>query len=149
LAAAVTFRTFASEEFIPLIKDKTELNVGSHVGIDMRTVLVRKIGFKRYKDRSDRQNEVWAGRPVNMAAKLSNESNDRELLASDRFFKKLTSRYALKSCGCPNIEISDLWSEKDVSEDDRFDFDTAYSLSSVWCSRHGKEFCTKLLGEDE
>lgn len=115
----------------------------------MRTVLVRKIGFKRHRGRSDRQNEVWAGRPVNMAAKLSSESGDNELLASDRYFKKLTSRYALKSCGCPNDEVVDLWSEKDVSDDDRFDFDTAYSLGSIWCRRHGQEFCTELLKGDE
>lgn len=149
LAAAVTFRTFAKEEFVPLVKDKTGLDVGCHVGIDMRTVLVRKIGFKRHRGRSDRQNEVWAGRPVNMAAKLSSESGDNELLASDRYFKKLTSRYALKSCGCPNDEVVDLWSEKDVSDDDRFDFDTAYSLGSIWCRRHGQEFCTELLKGDE
>ena len=149
LAAAVTFRTFSREEFVPLIKNNTELDVGCHVGIDMRTVLVRKIGFKRYRSRTDRQNEVWAGRPVNMAAKLSSESNDHELLASDRFFKQLTSRYALQTCGCPNGEIVDLWSKKDVSEDDRFDFDFAYSLGSIWCATHGKEFCTELLKGDE
>jgi class 3 adenylate cyclase len=149
LAAAVTFRTFATEEFVPLVHGKTGLDVGCHVGIDMRTVLVRKIGFKRYRGRTDRQNEVWAGRPVNMAAKLSSESGDKELLVSDRYYKKLTSRYALKSCGCPGNKVVDLWSEKDVSEDDRFDFETAYSLGSVWCKTHGKEFCTKLMAEDE
>lgn len=148
LAAAVTFRTFAKEEFVPLVKYKTGLDVGCHVGIDMRTVLVRKIGFKRYRGRSDRQNEVWAGRPVNMAAKLSNESGDNELLASERYFKKLTSRYALKTCGCPNNEVVDLWSENDVSDDDRFDFDTVYSLGSIWCIQHGREFCTELLKDD-
>lgn len=149
LAAAVTFRTFAKEEFIPLVTEKTGLDVGCHVGIDARTVLVRKIGFKRYRGRSDRQNEVWAGRPVNMAAKLSSESGDNELLASSRFYKKLSSRYALKSCGCPNDEIVDLWSERDVEDDDRFDFDTAYSLGSIWCRTHGQEFCANLLADDE
>ena len=47
LAAAVSFRTFATEVFIPLVTEATDLDVGSHAGIDMRTVLVRKIGFKR------------------------------------------------------------------------------------------------------
>lgn len=149
LASAVTFRTFATEEFTPLIKDKTGLDIGCHVGLDARTVLVRKIGFKRYRGRSDRQNEVWAGRPVNMAAKLASEANDDELLASGRFFQKLTSRYALKTCGCPQGDIVDLWSEKDVSDDDRFDFDTAHTLGSIWCRVHGKEFCEKLVAEDE
>lgn len=149
LASAVTFRTFAKEEFVPLVSEKTGLDVGCHVGIDVRTVLVRKIGFKRYRGRSDRQNEVWAGRPVNMAAKLASESGDIELLASARFFEKLNSRYALKSCGCPNDEVVDLWSEKDVEEDDRFDFDTAHSLGSIWCKTHGRDFCSNLLADDE
>lgn len=149
LAAAVTFRTFAKVEFIPLVTKKTGLDVGCHVGIDARTVLVRKIGYKRYNERSDRQNEVWAGRPVNMAAKLAAQSNDSELLVSDRFFKMLTSRYALKSCGCPSGRIADLWQEKDMSGDDRFDFDTAYALESIWCGTHGKDFCAKLLEGDQ
>lgn len=149
LAAAVTFRTFAKEEFIPLVKDKTGIDIGCHVGIDSRTVLVRKIGFKRYRGRSDRQNEVWAGKPVNMAAKLASESGDDELLSSDRFYRKLSSRYALKSCGCPNDEVVDLWEQKDVADDDRFDFDTAYTLGSIWCKTHGREFCRSLLADDD
>lgn len=149
LAAAVTFRTFAGEEFVPLVKDETGLDVGNHVGIDMHLVLVRKVGFKRYRDRSDRQNEVWAGRPVNMAAKLASVSGDNELLASKRFFDKLSSRYALQSCGCPKNEVVDLWAKKDVSDDDRFDFDFAYSLESIWCKEHGQKFCTELLKEDK
>lgn len=149
LAAAVTFRTFAVEEFIPLVKEKTGIDIGCHVGIDSRTVLVRKIGFKRYRGRSDRQNEVWAGKPVNMAAKLAAESGDDELLVSDRFYRRLSSRYALKSCGCPNDEVVDLWQGKDVADDDRFDFDTAYTLRSVWCKTHGREFCRNLLADDD
>lgn len=149
LAAAVTFRTFAKEDFIPLVERRTGLDVGCHVGIDCRTVLVRRMGLRRHAGRTDRQNEVWAGRPVNMAAKLASDSTDDELLTSKRFYEKLTSRYALKSCGCPNGEIVELWSEKDVSNDDRFDFDTAYSLRSIWCKTHGREFCSNMLADDD
>lgn len=149
LAAAVTFRTFAVEEFMPTVKNNTNIDVGCHVGIDSRTVLVRKVGLKRFNDRSDRQNEVWAGKPVNMAAKLASDSGDDELLASDRFYNKLSSEYALKSCGCPNGIQADLWQEKDSSSDDRFDFDKFYSLKSIWCTTHGKDFCQRLLDADE
>jgi class 3 adenylate cyclase len=78
LAAAVTFKTFAREEFTPRIKEKTEQAVGSHLGIDQKTVLVRKLGLKRHAERTDRQNEVWAGKPVNMAAKLASISEDND-----------------------------------------------------------------------
>ena len=149
LAAAVTFRTFSELEFMPRVRERTGLDVGSHVGIDMRTVLVRKIGLKKHSGRSDRQNEVWAGRPVNMASKLSSISGDNEILASDRYLKKLSSPYALQSCGCPDDEVVDLWKEKDVSKDARFDFDTAHSLKSCWCKNHGKESCKELLDADD
>ncbi len=144
-ASAVTAKTFIKTEFVPTIKEQTGIEVGSHLGIDQKTVLVRKIGYKRYRGRSDRQNEVWAGKPVNMAAKLSGLSEDSELLVSERFFKNINHKFVTKSCGCPNGEKVDLWKEKDLSEDKKFDFDKAYSLRTIWCSIHGKEYCESIL----
>lgn len=87
IAAAVTFKTFVEDEFEPRIRKRTNLSIGAHIGIDIKTVLVRKIGLKRHHGRTDKQNEVWAGKPVNMAAKLVSLSRKGELLASDRFFQ--------------------------------------------------------------
>ena len=148
LAAAVTFKTFANSSFKSLVSDKTDLDIGSHMGIDMKTLLVKKIGLKSVGGRSDRNNEVWAGRPVNMASKLSSLSDDNELLISNRFFNKLKCDAALKTCGCPDDEKFDLWKEKDLSDDDRFDFNKAYSLGSNWCTVHGREYCQILLDFD-
>lgn len=152
LAAAVTFKTSAKEVCVPKIKDKTAIEVGSHIGIDQKTVLVRKIGLKRYGSRTDRQNEVWAGRPVNMAAKLASLSADDELLTSSRFFSNLKDERVLLSCGCsdgrPGGTKAYLWSEKDLSQDKRFDFQVAYSLKSNWCRRHGREYCEAILALD-
>jgi class 3 adenylate cyclase len=150
LAAAVSFKTFAYEEFRQDVKKTTELEIGSHAGIDMRTVLVRKIGFKRYRGRSDRQNEVWAGKPVNMAAKLAALSDDNELLVSKRFFDKLTSDRAIWSCGCGSADgkSSRLWTEYDLSDKEQFDFDSAYRLGSNWCKTHGQGYCSEMLKAD-
>jgi len=148
LAAAVTFKTFAKEVFVPKIRDKTGVDVGSHIGIDQKTVLVRKIGLKRYGSRTDRQNEVWAGKPVNMAAKLASLSDNDELLASSRFFPNLKDEHALSSCGCPSGIKTYLWSEKDLSQDKRFDFQVAYGLKSSWCRIHGQEYCEAILALD-
>lgn len=148
LAAAVTFKTFAKEEFSPRVRKQTDVLVGCHIGIDQRTVLVRKLGFKRYRGRTDRQNEVWAGRPVNMASKLASLSDDNELLCSDRFYANIKSEKALKSCGCPSGEKVDLWSKMDVAENDKFDFTMAYILKSCWCSTHGSEYCDEIIKED-
>lgn len=148
LAAAVTFKTFAEEEFVPIVRKRAEVDVGCHIGIDQGTLLVRKIGLKRKNGRTDRQNEVWAGRPVNMSSKLAAKTEHGELLASDRFFKQFRSELVLKSCGCPNGEKVDLWDSIDLSDDTRFDFATAYRLRSRWCREHGREYCEAILKLD-
>jgi class 3 adenylate cyclase len=148
LAATVTFKTFVDESFTPIIKKKTkDAIVGGHYGIDRKTVLVRRIGLKDHPGREDtRNNEVWAGKPINMAAKLVSLANRDELLVSDRYFENLQSDLALKSCGCG--EPVDLWTPKDLSEFNQFDFNTAYRLRSNWCKTHGKEYCRELLKLD-
>ncbi len=158
LAAAVTFKTFASEVFVPRLRKDTDIPVGAHIGIDQKTVLVRKIGLKRYGDRTDRQNEVWAGKPVNMAAKLAAISEDEQLHVSDRYFQQIQHELVTHSCTCAYDEAGNriqgtdkrtLWTEVDVSEDERFDFNTAHLLSSQWCKIHGKEYCEAILALDD
>ena len=153
IAAAVTFKTFARMDCIPYIQDLTNTDVGTHIGIDQETVLVRKVGLKRHNDRTDRQNEVWAGKPVNMAAKLASLASDNELIVSDRYFENIRNELVLYSCGCSNGESGGekvyLWEEKDVEEDPRFDFDKAFVLTSLWCNLHGKEYLEKILALDE
>lgn len=148
LCAAVTFKTFAQEEFVPKAKSKTGEDVGYHIGIDQKTILVRKIGLKMVNDRTDRQNEVWAGKTVNMAAKLASKA-DSSLLVSDRYFDNFTDKKSTHSCGCGGSnEPQPLWTDVDVSGDPLFDFDTAHRLESAWCKTHGREFCDYLLDQD-
>src|SRR5690606_7789353 len=100
LAATVSVKTFVKNEFTPKVEDKTGLEIGGHFGMDQRTVLVRKMGLKFVEGRTDRQNEVWAGKPVNMAAKLASRSTDNKLWVSDRFYDGLKDEKATMSCGC-------------------------------------------------
>lgn len=150
LAATVTFKTFVQNVFTPKIKKKTGLEIGAHIGIDQKTVLVRKIGLKSHDNRTDRQNEVWAGKPINMAAKLASKSNIEELIVSDRYFKHLKDEHVLKSCGCDSNGIKqNLWKEKDFSSDSLFDFDKGYLLESIWCPTHGTAYCEHILTLDD
>jgi class 3 adenylate cyclase len=148
LAAAVTFKTFAEEVFVPKAKTKVQVDIGAHIGIDQRTVLVRKIGLRQVEGRTDRQNEVWAGKPVNMAAKLASRTTGTELLVSDRFYDRLTSDKAIMSCGCPGGTKAYLWQVVDLTADSLFDFNKAYRLGSSWCKIHGSEYCDALLRAD-
>lgn len=148
LVAAVDFKTFSQEEFVPRVARSTSLDIGTHIGIAQRTVLVRRLGFKRVDGRTDRQNEVWAGRPVNMAAKLASLTKDKELLASEHYYNRLRDRRATHTCGCPDGKPEPLWASRDVSADARFDFNRAYLLESCWCEKHGKDTAEALLDRD-
>lgn len=151
--SAISFKTFADLEFVTRLRPLTSVEVGCHIGIDQKTVLVRKIGLKRRNGRTDRQNEVWAGKPVNMAAKLASISQHNQLLVSDRYFEKIYDEKARWSCGCKsdgtNSGIKEyLWEEIDVRDKNLFDFDCAHSLKSNWCVNHGKEYAEALLELD-
>ncbi|PSB19887.1 hypothetical protein C7B65_09440 [Phormidesmis priestleyi ULC007] len=148
LAATISFKTFVYEHFTPKVEALTEQHIGGHFGIDQKTVLVRRFGLKTYQNRTDRQNEVWAGKPINMAAKLASLSTDNKLWVSDRFFGNLRDEKATHSCGCPSGNKVELWTEENMSDDSRFDFDTAYSLDSNWCEKHGRSFCSSLVELD-
>lgn len=148
LAAAVTFKTFAATTFVPTFKEQTGIELGAHIGIDQKTLLVRKIGLMKHADRTDRQNEVWAGKPVNMASKLAAMGAAGQLHASSRYFARIKHERALKTCGCPDGEKVDLWTPVPVTDDPKFDFDTAYLLLSHWCEKHGAEYCDAILALD-
>lgn len=152
LAAAVTFKTFAFEVFVPEMKKNGDEGIGAHVGIDQKTVLVRKLGLKRIDDRTDRQNEVWAGKPVNMASKLASLGEQNQMLVSDRYFGRLKDEHALLTCGCEQGTYtgnrSPLWKEVQVTDKPYFDFEKAWALESRWCGVHGAEFCDALLALD-
>ena len=148
----VSFKTFVSKEFTPRVREAMGgTTIGGHYGTDCKTVLVRKMGLKIVDGRTDRQNEVWAGKPVNMAAKLASRSTNDEIWVSDRFYKKLTGEKARMSCGCssPDGAPTMLWHDRDLSEDQRFDFNKAMVLRSNWCPTHGKQFLREIVRYDD
>ena len=146
LCAAVTFKTLCQELLADAIKD---FKISAHIGIDEKHSLFKRIGL-----RGDWQNVVWAGKSVNMAAKLSALASSQEIAVSSRVMEKIKlpkfSKYAYLSCGCSNDTIGEpkpLWTEVDVSGKGYFDFDKAYTCKSNWCKTHGNEYCQKLIKE--
>lgn len=125
------------------------------MGIDKKTVLVKQLGIRDAEGRDRRKNEVWAGKPINMAAKLASRSHDNELLVSDRFYEHLSKNdYVQKTCGCSfgmadQHEIVDVWAAVDVSKEKIFDFNTAYSMKNCWCINHGKEWAENMISFDK
>ncbi|MBU1863907.1 MAG: hypothetical protein KKH94_09615 [Candidatus Omnitrophica bacterium] len=147
LCAAVTFKTLCYELLSTAIKD---FKISAHIGIDEKQSLFKRIGL-----RGDWHNVVWAGKPVNMAAKLSALAEEQQIAISSRVFEKIIqprfNKYAYLSCGCTADGVSgkstSLWTELNVTGKGYFDFDKAYTCKSNWCKIHGNDYCEKLMKE--
>lgn len=151
--AGMTFKTFVAR----VLADETpELADGEpiscHIGIDTKTVLVKRVGLRRVEGQTTKQNEVWAGKPVNMAAKLAALGGSNDLVVSERVFKRFLkdgSELVLKSCGCPDGKKQNFWRPIDLTLDPKFDFSRAHNIvTSGWCAKHGVAFCEAILKLD-
>lgn len=159
VASAVTARTQIERDIAVRFKEDTstdrELTAG--VGIDRGTLLVRRLGLRGAK-----QNEVWAGKPVNMASKLSSVACSNQVVVSGRVFSRfqqasyIRRRALLWTCGCsddvqgdgldiPIGETECLWTEESAPAEMGLDFDQLYRLESKWCCVHGAEFCETIV----
>ena len=158
-ACAITMKTQMERVVEPRFRNDASTKQGLKVGIgvDQGTLLVRRLGL-----RNTGQNEVWAGRPVNAAAKLSSIAGNNQVVVSDRVFagygiaSKIRQRALLWSCGCsdgkpkaglalPAGQTTHLWTKVGVPKKLGLEFDSAHSLKTMWCGKHGPEFCEAVL----
>ena len=158
-ACAITMRTQVEENVAVRFKRDAsvqwDLKVG--VGVDMGTLIVRQLGL-----RGTKLNEVWAGKPVNVAAKLSSVAGPNEVVVSDRMFAgyegaaRIRQQALLWSCSCggenPRAglstapgQTSKLWAKQAAPKDLGLDFGSVYRRKSGWCKRHGSELCEAIL----
>ena len=158
-ACAITMKTHMERVVEPRFRKDASTKQGLKVGIgvDQGTLLVRRLGL-----RGTRQNEVWAGSPVNAAAKLSSVAGGNQVVVSDRVFakygnaSKIRQRALLWSCGCsagkpkgglglPAGQTTPLWNKVAVPQKLGLDFHSAHSLKTMWCGKHGPEFCEAVV----
>ena len=158
-ACGITMNTLVeSNVSVRFQKDaSTNWKLSAGIGIDQGTLLVRRLGL-----RGTKQNEVWAGKPVNMAAKLSSLAEANEMAVSDRVFalyehaSRLQQRALIWSCGCdgevggagldvPIGHTCCLWEQEPAPEGLGLDFTNLHRLRSPWCVTHGSEFCDAIV----
>ena len=158
-ASAITMRTQVELEVAKRFEQDTssEWKLTAGIGIDQGTLLVRRLGL-----RGTKQNEVWAGMPVNMASKLSSVADSNQVVVSDRVFReyerasKLRRRALIWTCGCdgptigrgldvPSGQTKYLWDKEPAPQEVTFDLPFIYRLKSQWCSTHGPEFCEAIV----
>lgn len=155
---AITMKTYIHRILADQVRQETSVdwNLTAGIGMDRGRLLVRRLGL-----RGTKQNEVWAGMPVNIAAKLSSVAEPNQLVVSERIFNdfcrasKLRKRAIVWSCGCGNgirgrgLDIGAgvtryLWKQEIAPVDLGLDFENLHRLDSNWCDVHGSEFCEAI-----
>ena len=158
-ACGITMKTLVDRKVSAQFKRdaNTDWEITAGIGIDRGTLLVRRLGL-----RGTKENEVWAGKPVNVASKLSSLAAPNEMVVSDRVFgmykraSKLRRQALIWSCGCDNGaegagldaplgSTTHLWKRESAPEDQGLDFENLHRLRSLWCVTHGPEFCEAVV----
>lgn len=151
LLAGVTFKTLVEKYLKSYVRTQiSDWEISSKIGIAKGTVLVKRIGTRNVGDQKYNW-AVWAGKPVNYSAKLSDEAKSDTILVTEEVFLDISQQkfydYLVLSCGCENGEHtgekSNLWS---VREDLEERFSTKiWELKSCWCNEHGQDYINKVL----
>lgn len=144
MCAAITLRTFSEHILVPQLQSrlpKKPPETGIKVGVAAGQILVKKVGV-----RGDNE-PVWAGRPVNFAAKCAQAAEEHQVIITGKVHDKIkNNEYLTYSCGCPSGgSYSYLWKAKTVATLPS-DVGSSYQLTSNgWCKEHGAEFCSAVL----
>ena len=158
-ACAVTMQTLVEREVAARFKEDSasDWKLTAGIGVDCDTLLVRRLGL-----RGTKMNEVWAGKPVRVAAKLSSVAGRNQVVVSERTlkhfqsFSRLRRKALLHSCGCtgrnrgigldaPLGQMPCLWQRTKVPGHIGLDFRYAYQRGACWCEVHGAQFCEALV----
>ncbi|QGF23783.1 hypothetical protein [Raineyella fluvialis] len=144
LCAAVTIRTFSEKHFVKRLETRwpDAPSTGYKVGIHAGRTLVKRIGTRRV---ISEQEAVWAGKPVNYAAKCAQSADRHEVVITGDVWDRFKNNdYIAFSCDCNDGPTANLWSDMTV---DRLPADdqAAVKLESPWCATCGPAFCEAIM----
>lgn len=143
LCAAVTIRTF-SEDAVSQLKGKWPNlpETGFKVGIHAARTLVKSLGTRR---NIAEQEAVWAGKPVNYAAKCAQSAAAHQVVITQSVWERYRNNdYIAFSCDCGTGPAAGLWSDTVVPtlpENEQ----NAVVLNVPWCAECGPSFCAAIL----
>jgi class 3 adenylate cyclase len=140
--AAVSLKTFSERHLVPLIHElfsDSFPETGYKLGMASGTLAVKKVGVRGTNE------PVWAGKPVNWAAKCAQRADRHQLIVTQAVYDKLSdNQYVTHSCGCKHNGVpAPLWSDIAVEKLDKHA--ACRILGSNWCELHGNEFCKAIL----
>jgi class 3 adenylate cyclase len=145
LCAGITVKTFSEKFLEPRLEKKwpEAPTTGYKVGVACSRVLVKRVGVPR----SDHQEEVWAGKAVNYAAKAAHTADRREMIVTDPVWERaLKNDYLALSCGCWGGPSNSIWQDIEITQlPDEEASRYGRKLTSHWCDECGAEFCAAVL----
>lgn len=148
LCAGITVKTFSEKTFEPRLEKKwpDAPKTGFKVGVASSRVLVKRIGVPR----SHHQEEVWAGKAVNYAAKAAQTADRREMIVTDPVWQRVENNdYLAMSCSCGNGPSDSIWQDVEITQlPDEEASRYGRKLASRWCDECGAEFCDAVLRGD-
>ncbi|MFD3405247.1 hypothetical protein ACFWUU_31465 [Kribbella sp. NPDC058693] len=145
MCAAITVRTF-SQKFSERLEKKwpDSPKTGFKVGVAEGRLLVKRVGTLRNRDE---QEPVWAGKPVNYAAKAAQAAEREEVIVTGSVWDRVEKNdYLAISCGCPDGPSTGIWKNVEIPNlpDDEPEAQGRL-LEAGWCETHGDEFCNAVL----
>jgi class 3 adenylate cyclase len=149
LCAGITVKT-CSEVMVTRLEKKwpTLPETGFKVGIASHRVLVKRVGTPR---NPAKQEPVWAGKPVNYAAKAAQQADRHELIVTGSVWDQVEKNdYLTVTCPCNGGPKATLWT--DVTIDKIPDSDAERDgrvLTSKWCKVHGAEYAAAVLAGEK
>ncbi|MBD8519218.1 hypothetical protein [Plantibacter sp. CFBP 8804] len=141
VSSAVTARTF-SIDFTEQLENKwpKASSTGFKLGVASGSLMAKRVGLPRHLDL---QEPVWAGNPVNYAAKAAQQAVDVMMNVTGSVWDAISNNdYLTFSCDCGNPAL--LWDSvilDKIPDDEKFGF----SLNRHWCRKHGEDYCRQVL----
>lgn len=148
MCAAITVRTFSEWHLTSRLEAKWPdgPKTGFKVGVASGRVLVKLVGTLRTPDQ---QEPVWAGKPVNYAAKCAQQVDRHQVLITGPVWEAIKGiDFLAFTCGCsgsvPGTPDDSLWIEQRVEKlpDDE---PAGRLLKAAWCQTHGEPFMAAIL----
>lgn len=144
LSGGVTMKTWVELRLMPTLTKKFGASLpetGLKVGASSGPLFVKKVGI-----RGDTE-PIWAGRPVNWAAKCAQQAQAGDMIVTESVWEHLKHNdYVTHSCGCGDDgRPTPLWTDIEVErlpEGRR----RGHLLRTNWCVTHGSEYCDAILG---
>jgi class 3 adenylate cyclase len=144
LCAGATVKTFSAETLVAELESRWENDpeTGFKVGIASGRTLVKNLGTPRNESE---QEPVWAGKPVNFAAKAAQQASRHELIITGSVWDEIRENdYLTVTCHCN--PSPDLWKDVDIEKLSHDEDEAAGRLlEAAWCGNCRDEFCEAIL----